>query len=144
MLGASARYSCLHTPVETGTPPDPKRAPNRFPLTSERRALIAQLRLFSQYIFCDYGCGHDWKSCVSVFPAAVSRRGVVASLEEANSRRLNRLRYHYIRFLSDIHDEIINVCFEKFPMKCETKFNSFSAGLIPFRVPDILRRRCQR
>ena len=33
MLGASARYSCLHTPVETGTPPSRQRklATFRFP-----------------------------------------------------------------------------------------------------------------
>ena len=33
MLGASARYSCLHTPVETVTPPRRQRklAPFRFP-----------------------------------------------------------------------------------------------------------------
>ena len=49
MSGASARYSCLHTPVETVTPPcrQTKPAPFRFPgFRKSRESSISAISLF--------------------------------------------------------------------------------------------------
>ncbi len=49
MLGASARYSCLYTPVETVTPPRRQRklSPFRFPGFRKRReSSISEISLF--------------------------------------------------------------------------------------------------
>ena len=153
MVGASARYSCLHTPVETGTPPRRSKLHIAFrsSASGERslrcfdsfpiRLFLFQIRCANlpvidrRIVMCGCGCRLVLLCTMCAFfrspcGGEAAGRWLQDFSSEAQPRRSASLPYHYTRFLSDMHDKIMN--------------DSKKGTIIPLRVRGKLHRRFQR